>query len=157
METITCARQCTLGWKTSLKNIFHKKIASTCFLPMESHYNPWKWLMIEHDFQEKSCGGRCICLLNKKRKIYIDRERDLIVLFSVFSENGRLTSHECCWRYGSCKCNSSAFIFQNEMIIRMHEIMWFDKGNCRPLARKGENLMQIIPLLSRTTTILVGT
>lgn len=113
--------------------------------------NDWAW------FPGKKVVVADACLLNKKRKLYIDRERDLIVLFLVFSENGRLTSHECCWRYGSCKCNSSAFIFQNEMIIRMHEIMWFDKGNCRPLARKGENLMQIIPLLSRTTTILVGT
>jgi hypothetical protein len=44
-----------LGRKTSLKNIFDKKVASTGFLPMESHYNPCQLLMIEHVLGRKRC------------------------------------------------------------------------------------------------------
>jgi hypothetical protein len=36
VENITCSRQSSLGRKASLKNIFNKKVAGTCFLPMES-------------------------------------------------------------------------------------------------------------------------
>lgn len=133
MENITCARQCCLGRKTSLKNIFNKKVASTCFLPMESYYNTcqfvddWTWFS-----GNKLCGQSIKIVCWVKKTTAIEKEA-MIALFSAFSESARLTSHKCCWRYLSCKCNSSTFIFQNEMIIRMHEIMWFDKRNCRPL------------------------
>ena len=132
MENITSTRQCCLGRKTSLKNIFNKKVASTCFLPVESYYNTCQLLTIEHDFQGTNFGGRAIKIVCWVEKSTAMKEI-VTALFSDFSESTRLTSHKCCWRYRSCKCNSPTFIFQNEMIIRMHEIMWFNKRNCRPL------------------------
>ena len=132
MENITSARQCCLRRKASLKNIFNKKVASTCFLPVESYYNTCQLLTIEHDFQGTNFGGsaiKIVCWVEKSTAM----KEIVTALFSDFSESTRHTSHKCCRRYGSCKRNSSAFVFQNEMIIRMHEIMWFNKRNCRPL------------------------
>jgi hypothetical protein len=40
-KNITYARQNSLRRKASLKNIFNKEVASTCFLSMESYYNSW--------------------------------------------------------------------------------------------------------------------
>jgi len=37
------------------------------------------------------------------------------------------------WKHGATKLNSSTFIFQNQMIIWMHEVMRLDKRQCRSL------------------------